>query len=131
MALKSYLGLALTATIEEMQMQKRAQKIYEVYLETFKEIYNKFKKDQTDSSKLDGKLVEHYEYPIGSEDKLQYYQAYGTMIFSNLRRVEYLKSESNGLLEGYSTNEGAKSQKNSKNRRPRARSEMPRKRRTR
>ena len=39
-----------------------------------------------DSMRLDGKLVEHYEYPIGVEDKLQYYQAYGYMSITAVRR---------------------------------------------
>ena len=94
-----------------MHMEKRAQKIYEVYLESFNEQYNIFRKDHSDNYNLNGRLQEHYEYPIGAEDKLQYYQAYGSMNFINMKKFEVLKSESNGLLEGYSTNEGAKSQK--------------------
>lgn len=57
MALKCYLGLALKATIEEMNMEKRAQKIYEAYLEVFNKVYEDFKKSQNDHSRLDGKLV--------------------------------------------------------------------------
>lgn len=110
-------------------MERKSQKIYEVYLESFKEKFSKFKQNHSDHLRLEGKLVEHYEYPIGQDDKLQYYQAYGLMtLMSTHRHRDYTRNELAGLLEGYSTNEGAKCTKSAKHRRQRARSEAPRKR---
>ena len=52
---------------------------------------------------MDGKLYEHFEYPIGDRETLQYYLAYGEMSFSSTSQ-KYLKGDNASMLEGFSTN---------------------------
>ena len=128
---KTYLGLALEQTIQEMGLSNKADKIFGVFEETFNEQYKAFCKSHSENFKIDGKLTEHYEYPVGENEKLQYYQAYGTMgfqIHTSRTRLDYLCKNSPSLLEGFSTNEGPKTLKN-KNRRAKFKEPAPRKRR--
>lgn len=59
-AYKCYLGLALEKVIKEMDLNSKSHKIFEVFVESFKERYVRFSKESKDTQKADGKLVEHF-----------------------------------------------------------------------
>jgi hypothetical protein len=110
-AAKCYLGIAIEEVIKELSLEKRAKKIFDTYVESFKMHYEAFKTGHHDQPKVDGKLLEHFEYPIGDRETLQYYLAYGEMSMTPSSQ-KYLKGEFSSMLEGFSTNEGAKGKNN-------------------
>lgn len=56
-AYKCYLGLALEKVIKEMDLNSKSHKIFEVFVESFKEKYRTFSKDSKDTQKAEGNVV--------------------------------------------------------------------------
>ena len=111
-AYKCYLGLALEKTINELGLESIKDKIFEIYNSSFNDRFEHFKKGLNETSRGTGQIMEHYEYPIGEQSKLQYFQAYGKISF-NSGKVSHLRvGEHNSMIECFSNNTDPRTKRN-------------------
>lgn len=109
---KTKLGIAIQEAIKELNLEREQTKIMQIFHKAFMDKYEDFKAhSHSNTITLKGSYIVDNEFPIGDQDRQQYFRAITYRVRMGNHSISSHSEEEKRpftLIEGYSKNEDAK-----------------------
>ena len=97
---KTSLAIAISEAMKEVGIEKEEENIFKIFIDSFKAKFDQFKINQgSTNTTVKAQIFNNYQYPIGEDDRQQYYTSliYEPK-FNNFKVTDSLNGEKKPLI---------------------------------